>query len=256
MAVTPSGKDKLMRYTRLYVGGYDLSGDSRTFGSATSVFDPIDLTGWDEYVRNYVADGLLQAGLLGYQALMNDATGQAFNRLKTAGDSNSSQLSLCFGGGGEPAAGDPAYILPSVQLNDMAAVDGGAAVLSGVDFMPDTSQFSTNYAKSLGHVMRGPTSLTATLTVSSSNTVDGGAQTTDGFIAILHIIATASGNFAFKLRDSADDSAFADLGSFTLDGSTVGSEIITGSGTVDQYVGFDAQRTAGSCTAICTFVRN
>jgi hypothetical protein len=256
MAVAPSGRDKLERYTRLYIGGYDLSGDSRSFSAAVSAFNPVDMTGWSELVRNYMADGYLQAGLTGYQALMNDATGRAFEQLQLAADSISSQLSLCFGGGGEPAVGDPAYVLPSVQMNDLIGFDSNAAVLSGIDFMLDATQYTANVAKVLGHVMRGPTSLSATLTASSANTVDGGAQSTDGFIAILHILATASGNFAFTLKDSADDSAFATLGTFTLDGSAIGSEIITGSGTVDQYVGFDAQRTAGTCTAICTFVRN
>jgi len=256
MAVTFSGKDKLMRFTRLYVGGYDLSGDSRTFGNAQSEFNGVDLTGWDELVRNFLADGWLQAGITGYQALMNDATGRALDQLQLSGDSQASQLSLCFGGGGEPAVGDPAYVLSSIQMNDLMGFDSSAAVLSGIDFMPDASQLSSNFAKVLGHVLRGPTSLTATLSASSSNTVDGGAQTTAGGIAILHILATSSGDFAFKLRDSTDDSSFADLASFTLDGSAVGSELITFSGTVDQYVGFDAQRTGGSCTAVCTFIRN
>jgi hypothetical protein len=187
---------------------------------------------------------------------MNDDTGRSLDQLQTAGDSIASQLSLCFGGGGEPAVGDPAYMLPSIQVNDLVGFDSQAAVLSGVDFMPDASQYDTNYAKSLGHVMRGPTSLTATLSASSANTVDGVAQSTNGGIAILQILATSSGDFAFKLRDSTDDSSFADLASFTLDGSAIGSELITFSCTVDQYVGFDAQRTGGSCTAICTFVRN
>lgn len=256
MAVTPSGKDKVMRFTRLYIGGYDLSGDSRTFSSAQTAFNGVDMTGWSELVRNFLADGWLQAGLTGYQALMNDTTGRALEQLQFAGDSQASQLSLCFGGGGEPAAGDPAYVLPSIQLNDLVGFDSSAAVLPSVDFMMDAAQYDSNIAKVLGHVMRGPTSLSATVSASSANTIDGGAQTTSGGFAILHILATASGNFAFKLRDSADDSAFADLASFTLDGSAVGSELVTFSGTVDQYVGFDAQRTGGSCTAVCTFVRN
>ena len=32
MAVTPSGKDKLLRYARLFVGGYDLPAKPRKLG--------------------------------------------------------------------------------------------------------------------------------------------------------------------------------------------------------------------------------
>ena len=257
MAATPGGKNKLMRSARIYVGGYDLSGDSRTFGTAMGTFGEVDFTGWSELVRNYLADGWLQAGITGYQALMNDTSGRALDQLQLSGDSTASQLSLCFGSGGaDPAVPDPAYVLPSIQLNDLQGFDSAAAVLSGVDFRMDAAQYDANIAKTLGHVMRGPTTLSATLSASSSNTVDGGGQTTEGGFAILHILSTASGNFAFKLRDSSDDSSFADLASFTLDGSAVGSELITFSGTVDQYVGFDAARTGGSCVAVCTFVRN
>lgn len=256
MAVSPSGKDKIMRYARLYIGGYDLSGDSRNFSNAMATYGEVNITGWSELVNNFLADGHLQAGVMGYQAIMNDTAGRSLDQLQLAGDSQASQLSLCFGGGGEPAVPDPAYLIPSIQLNDLVGFDGGAAVLSGVDFRADTAQYTANYAKPHGIVLRGPTSLGATLTASSANSADNGASSADGFIAHLHITATASGNFTFKIRHSADDSAWADLATFTADGSAVTSELQSGSGTVNQYVAFDAARVAGTVTAICTFVRN
>lgn len=256
MAVSPSGKDKLLRHLRLYVGGYDLSGDSRTFGNAMGSFSEVDMTGWSELVRNYLADGWLQAGLTGYQALMNDTSGRALDQLQLSGDSQASQLSLCFGGGGEPAVPDPAYLLPSIQLNDLQGFDGSAAVFSGVDFRPDAAQYSSNFAKSLGIVLRGPTALSATLSASSSNSADNGVSTSSGFIAHLHILSTASGNFTFKIRHSADDSAWSDLVTFSADGSAVTAELASGAGTVNRYVAFDAARTAGTVTAVCAFVRN
>ena len=256
MAVTPSGKDKLLRHLRLYVGGYDLSGDSRTFGNAMGTFGEVDFTGWSELVRNYLADGWLQAGLTGYQALMNDTSGRALDQLQLSGNSQASQISLCFGGGGEPAVPDPAYLLPSIQLNDLQAFDGSAAVLSGIDFRPDAAQYTTNFAKAWGIVLQGPTALSATQAASSSISADNGASSSDGFIAHLHILSTSSGDFAFKIRHSADDSAWSDLVTFSADGSAVTAELASGTGTVNRYVAFDATRTAGTVTAICTFVRN
>lgn len=256
MAVSPSGKDKLLRHARIYVGGYDLSGDSRSVSNLDNTFGEVDASGWSELVRNYLPDHMLQAGIRGYQAILNDATGRAFDQLKDA--ENTSQLSFCFGGGGEPAVPDPAYILPSIQMNDIAGFDSSLAVLSGVDFIPDASQMTDNFQAVMGNVLHGEGdgALSATLAASSSNSIDNGASSANGFIAIIHIIATASGNFAFKIRHSTDDSAWADLVTFSADGSTVTSELASGSGTVNRYVAFDAARTGGTVTAICTFVRN
>jgi hypothetical protein len=254
MAVTNSGEDKILRWTRLYVGGYDLSGDSRTFSGINNTLEAAEMTGWSESVRNYLSAGMREVGLMGYQALMNDTTTTgAFTILKNPDVSY--QLSMAFGGGGTPAIGDPAFLLPAVHMSSTTCLDSNAVVFNG-DFLVDADQYNASYDNPLGVVLQPGSSLSSTLSASSTNTVDFESQTTGGWVAILHILATSSGNFAFKVRDSADDSSFADLVTFTLDGSAVGSEVIFGTGTVDQYVGFDAQRTGGSCTAVCTFARN
>jgi hypothetical protein len=254
MAVSGSGKDKLLRHARIYIGGYDLSGDARTVSSLDSRFGEVDITGWSEFVKNFLPDWHLQAGVRGFQALLNDTAGRAFNRLKDA--ENSSQLSFCFGGGGEPAVPDPAYHLPSIQLGDMAGCDGKAAAIGPMDFLPDAGQFSTNFQKVLGFVLRGPTSLSGNLTASSATSVDFGAASSAGYTAIIHVLSTSSGNFAMTVKHSTDDSSFSTLGTFTTTGGSIGSELLTGSGSVNRYVAFDAQRTAGTITVIVTFVRN
>lgn len=253
MAVTRSGKDKVTRWTRLYLAGYDLSGDSRTFGSADNSYAEVDMTGWSEAVRNYLADGHLVTGLRGYQALMNDAAGRAYDRLKNANTTHN--LSLCFGGGGEPATGDPAYHLPSIQMLTTANIDSSAAVLTA-DFLPNATQYTASAANPLGVVLQGPTALSATVTAGSANSVDNGASTAAGWSAILQVISTASGNFEFKIRHSADDTSYADLGTFTANGSAVTSELLTGTGTVNRYIALNAARTAGTVTVVVTFARN
>jgi hypothetical protein len=252
MAVTTSGKDKLLKHTRFYVGGYDLSGDARTFSSLDNSYGEVDFTGWNETVINFLADGRQVVGIRGFQALMNDASGGSYDQLGSA--SNSLNTSMCFGGGGEPAAGDPAYLLPAVQISDTAGLEGAAGILQA-DFLPEAGTTDADIGNPMGVVLRGPTSLSATLTASSANSHDYGGSTASGWHAIIHVIASSSGNFAFKIRDSADDSAWADLGSFTVDGSAVTSEYISGSGDVDRYVAFDANRTGGTCTVIVTFAR-
>ena len=252
MAATPSGKDKLQKYTRLYLAEFDLSGDSRTFSEAIAAHDDVDMTGWSDLVMNGLADRL-QVGLTGYQAIMNPAAAGAFTQL-SAGTS-SPILSLCFGGGGAPAAGDPAYLLPAVQLSGVTGPSSRTNVITA-DFNLDQSQVSDSFTFPFGYVLNGDTSLTTT---TNGTSVDLYAAGTTGFTAHLHIIASSGGSWAFTIEQSSDDGsgdAFATLGTFTADGSAVTSESLTGASTVEQYVRFVATRTSGTVTAVCTFVRN
>jgi len=249
MAVTTSGKDKLLRHARLYVGGYDLSCDARTVSSLDLRYEEADLTGWCELVRNYIPGSPLLTGIRGFQGLMNDTAGRSYAVLKDA--DNLSQVSFLFGGGGAPAVGDPAYLMPSVQLGDLAGWDSMAATISA-DFLPDSNQVAANTKKPLGVVLQNATGLTATTTNGSH---DNEAGTTNGWQANLHVTATSSGDYAFVIEDSTNDSDWTTLGTFTADGSAVTSEYLTGSGAVDRYVRVVSTRTAGTVTAIITFAR-
>ena len=254
MAVTTSGKDKLLRYARFYIGGYDLSGDTRAIGDIANNYEGADLLGVTETTHNFLAGGSLNTGITGLQTLMNDTSSSgAHELLKDA--PNQTQLSICFGGAGAPAAGDPAYTLPSIQFGDVVSIDGSSGVMSA-NFGFDTQQYTANYTTGWGAVLRGPTSITATVTAGSAISFDGGAQTTAGWSAHLHVLATSSGDYAITIEDSADDSAYGTLGTFSADGSAVLSELLTGAGTVERYVSFQAVRTGGTMTAIVTFVRN
>ena len=63
-----AGKTHLMRWMRLYAGGYDLSGDARTFGTLLNNYVDVDLTGWSDAAKNYLAGGGRATGLQGFQA--------------------------------------------------------------------------------------------------------------------------------------------------------------------------------------------
>ena len=94
MAATPSGKDKTLKCMRLHVGGYDLSGDARTFGTLDSTFWRADTTGWDESVYNFLSDGRRQVGISGLQVLMNDDTARAIRSLAPGRHPTRRQFSL------------------------------------------------------------------------------------------------------------------------------------------------------------------
>lgn len=255
MAVTPTGKDKIVKNTRLYLGGYDVSGDSRTLGTIDNSFGEVDLTGWSEAVMNYLS-GRRSTSLRGYQALMNDtASSGAFTILKSP---SNTELGLIFavGGASGVAIGDPAYHLPAVQVSNPIGWDGEAAAISA-DFLPITSSVDANTGNPWGVVLYpATTTISATVSASSSISFDFGASSAAGWMATLMITSTASGNYSLKVRHSTDDSSFSDLGTFSADGSTIISEFLTGSGTVNRYVSFEATRTAGTITAVVAFSRN
>ncbi len=249
MAATESGKDKLMRWARLYVGGYDISGDSRTVSTLDIIYDEADITGWSESVFNFLRNKRLTTGIMGYQSIMNDtATTGAYTILNSATSHN---LSLFMGGAGEPAIPDPAYLMPGVQLMDTASIDGNVALLSS-DFKPLAGTVDTAVALPLGVMLSPATSINST---TSNASHDNEGATTGGWHANIHITATAAGNFAFTIEHGTDDAAWATLGTFTTTGGSVGSEYLSGSGTVNQYTRFVATRTGGTVTPVVSFAR-
>ena len=246
-----AGKDKLTRYMRIYVGGYDLSGDARTFATADNNMAEVLMHGWSETHKNYLADKMRMIGIRGFQALMNDASGRAFDQLKN-GSGGSTRTSLLFGGGAAPVVGDPAYMMPSTQMQEVAGMDGGAAVINA-DFLPDAAQVNANYDNPWGVVLSNDTSRTGTYTGSS---VDNAASSANGGTGLLHVLASSGGTWTLKIQDSANDSAWADLITISADGSAVASEAGHVAGTVDRYTRALLTRTSGTLTAIVVFARN
>ena len=246
-----TGKNKSLRWTRVLVGGYDISGDARTFNTLLNNWDEADLTGISNAVRNGLPGSARRTGAQGLQALLNDtASSGAHAILKSA--NHSDRLSVLFGGGAEPAAGDAAYLLRSIQLSDPRGFDALAAVLTA-DFFPDASQFDASAEDPLGLVLHPATSLAATTNGAS---IDNGAATTKGAHANLHVLASSGGTCAFTVEHSVNGIAWATLLTFTINGSAITSEAQAASGTVNQYTRFVATRTSGTVTPVCVLARN
>jgi len=249
MAVTPSGKDKLLRHVRFIIGAYDLSGDFRSFDRLENTFEPADMTGVSEGCKNYSIGSVRQVGISGIQALLNDAATGAWSLLK---DSNTEQeISVLMGGGGAPAIGDPAYLLPGVQMSSDTAVDTNVVVMN-TNFLFTPSGANAVVSNPIGVVLHPSTSLSSTTNGSS---VDNGASSSGGCWALLHIVATDGGTWTFKVQDSPNDSDWADVLTFVANGSTLTSEQYNATGTVDRYLRFQATRTSGTVTPICTVAR-
>lgn len=247
-----AGKDKILRWTRIYVGPYNVSGDARTLSGAMFNKESIDMLGWSDQVMKVVA-GRTETGISGFQAFANDAAAGAFSLLKDSGDL--SPVGILFGGLAEPANGDPAYLMSSqIQVGSLLTFENGAAVINA-DFMhyPEDNDLTDN---PFGFVVHGETSIAVTTNTPSIDMGALGFPKSKGAHAILLVVASDGGTWNFKIQDSPDDSAWADLITFTADGSIVEAEYATASGSVDRYIKGVFTRTSGTVTPVVLFAYN
>ncbi len=56
-----TGKNKLLRWLRVFINGYDLSGDARSIGTLMNAFGEVEMTGLSHSVKYFAADKVRQA---------------------------------------------------------------------------------------------------------------------------------------------------------------------------------------------------
>lgn len=241
-----AGKNKLLRWLRLYAGGYDLSGDARTIGELLNTFGEVEMFGWSHATKYYTTDGVRQVGIRGFQALMNDAAAGAFSILK---NNTVTAVSACLGSLAEPTVGDLAYLLSTAQIKDTLGWDGQAAAITA-DFLPPGTQTTGN---PLGHVLANDA--TGDDESKSYASIDNLAASTAGWHANLHTLAVSGGGSATVIVEhSTNNSDWVTLGSFTV-ASAIGSEHISGTDTVNRYARCSCTYS-GTATIVVTFARN
>ncbi len=238
------------RWYRLCYGGYDLSGDARTVGGFGAEFGEEDVTGWSDGVINFNM-GRPRLFIEGFQAVFNNtaATG-SHTVLSTL---LNSYASMFVGIRAAPAVGDPTFSIPLQQSAYTSTGDGPVLVnVNAVVGQTGLLSLSGLSIKPFGVALAVGASLTSN---TNGTSVDNGASSANGCVAYLHITASSGGTWALTLQDSTDNSYFADLITFTANGSAITAEQGTATGTVDRYVRFRAVRTSGSFTAWVTFIR-
>jgi len=249
-----AGKNKLLRYARIYVGGYNLSGDARSIGSMMAAYGAVEMTGWSDGAKNFLPDYRLEVGITGFRALVNDtASSGAYSVLK--GAAQSLPVSVLLGALAEPVANDPAYLLAAAQLKSPMGWEGQAAAIGG-DFVADATQIDANSVMPFAEILSPEASIAAT---TNGAIVDNGAASSNGAHANLHLIASSGGTWVFTVKQSTTG-AFAGeettLMTFTANGSAVTAEHKSVAGTVARYLRFVATRTSGSVTPVCVLARN
>ncbi len=245
------GRNKVSRWMRAFVGGYDLSGDARTLGVLENSYGDADMMAWSDWGHNFLVDGHRKVGVTGFQAFLDDAASGAWSVLKQAA-STTRQVTMAFGSGAEPALADAAYILAGAQAKDNEGHDANKPVLNA-DFYQDQPQYSANADNPWGLTLQAAVSLAGTTTGSS---IDNLAASASGGHANLHVIASSGGTWSIKVQHSTDNSSWSDLLTFTSTGAAIGGEHKTVAGTVNRYTRALLTRTSGTVTAFIAFARN
>jgi hypothetical protein len=230
---------------RLLVDAVDLSGDSRQLGQFGVEYEMASVEGWSDGVK-YFTFGQPSHLFTGYQAVFNNTAATGSHTELSALEEY--VISLAIGIKAVPAIGDPAILSTLEQVNYM--MEGTEAVLVTMDAVKTATDIDQE--RMFGPVLAPGTAFTVT---DNGASVDNGASSANGALGHLHVTVSSGGTWAFKIQDSANNSDWADLITFSSDGSAVAGERGTATGTVDRYLRFQATRTSGTCTAWCTVAR-
>lgn len=243
MAASPSTGNTHPRHFRMLMDGIDLSGDARNVGSFGLTFPEVDVSGWSDGVLNYLL-GTPSIFVEGWQAVFNN-TANTGSHVELSAEEEYI-VSLLMGIRGIPEYGSPAFAAPLSQSS--YTVEGTDPLLASIS-LNGAGVAETLPDRVWGLVVYPSTSISATTTGTS---VDFGAAQANGAHLFLHVtVADGGGTWTLKVRDSSNDSTFADYTTFTADGQTVLAEINVETSSMDRYVLFEA--TDGGAATGATF---
>lgn len=257
MAATPNTGKTTSRYLRLIAGGYNLSCDMRSVSGFGVTYDQTEATGWCDDANQYLA-GAGTVNLDGFSALFNNtvtAIGpvDAGSHVALA-DLGSQYVSIFLGVRGVPAVADDTF--------SAAFEQGGYTTSPSIsDAVAVEASFYGSGVLPLSTYVWGKALATGAAWTSTTNgvSVDNGASSANGYIAFLHVTQTAtaqaSNNWSFKIEHGTNDSTWATLGTFAVNGSAITADRLTGSSTVNRYVRLTGTRTAGAARVWATIIR-
>jgi hypothetical protein len=235
----------------LWIAGVDCSGDTGSW-SIASPKGVQDVTGIDKYANERLA--LTRDASVSCQQFFNPDAGSAFQTTRANAFSQVLNFDLTIATGS--TLGDPAfsgrYRLPNTTYTRNA--DGSFTF---------AAEFAGNsYGAEWGHLLtagkRTDTSATAPATGVDFN-ADGGASTTLGWQAWLHVFAFTGTSVTVTIQDSANNSAFTDLtgGAFTA-ATAVGTQRLEGgrTATVRRYLKVNTTGTFSNAVFAVAFTRN
>jgi len=220
----------------ILAGGYALTPDTFSYSSDGPKVNPIDVTGFAEGSQNFTPGEL--TGKVTLNCYWNNDASRLNIAMKTPG---ARVLTIMPEG---YALGTNALSMNALSnsFNVSGAAQGEAIKVESVEFNPYGDYYGVMPGVMLQHG-----SITDTLT--GTGVLDpADAAHTAVCAGSLHIYAAcAADTYVIKIQDSTDNITFADLVTFTLNGSVIGAETVkVASGTVDKYRRVLATRTGSA----------
>lgn len=233
---------------RLYVGGYDISGDITELGTVASPIATLDTTGIDKSAMERIQG--LKDGQLDVTAWFNPENVSTIQEHAVYSTLPRTDVLMSFVAS-PVAIGAETYNLIGKQINydPKRAQDG--------TFTFGVSTQGNGYGGNWGKLLTAGKRSDTVATLGTAN--DGGAASAFGFQAYLQIFAFAGTDVTVKLQDSADNVTFADITSGTfvqITSTTPGTQRIAVGGTaaVRRYVRATTVTSAGFTSLVFAVV--
>lgn len=234
-------------YLSFWLDGYKLTSNASNVEVGAEC-DQIDAGAYGNAVKGYLA-GRAESRIE-FEGFFDDAVTATHPALKTPGGATNKLAGVAYGNNATPTTGDIACAMPVHQSNYQVSseIDGVVAVKASLKCVGTALEWGTLLANLTGVSADGDTA-----------SVDNAASSADGGVGYLFLTGVSAGDtIEVKIQDSANNSTWADLITFTLNGSAIGAERVEVAGTVDRYlqVVYDVTGSAVSFDLAVIFKRN
>ncbi len=209
---------------RLYLGGFDISGDVGSINNAGGSRTVQEVTGIDKSGVERIH--LKTDGVIDFAGFFNKATDQQHDALKGLPVTDRELMYLIT-----TTRGDPVGMLQAKQMNyDVARnADGSLAVTVNAMGSSTPLEWGVLLVAKIAHSV-----------ATNEGSIDNGAAdspTANGAIGHLQHFDWGSGTIEYDIEDSTDDAAFVNLIAFTDQiAAAAFSERVFVAGNVDRYV--------------------
>ena len=224
-----------------YIGGYNLSGDVTSVDTVSTRKAAIETSVIEKTAMVRLAG--MSDSEISFTTWFDDATDLEHDALSPLPTTDRAVL-YCRG----VAADSPAAMLVAKQINYDFSRGSDKALSAVVQCLGDgvTLEWGVLFAAEATQSSAGSTA-----------SKDDSASTSNGLAAVLQIVSINSGTPTFKIMDSANNSDWADLVTFSAvaDGAEPAAERVSVTGTVNRYLRITSTGTFSNAKFIIAYRR-